>query len=385
MDFFGGFLIMAKLPSTIRKKQSKGNSQKGMLQKDIRIPFIKEVPDKEVIEFTRTLAVMLKAKLSLVKALDTTIKQINHKKFRSVIEEIRKEVKRGKSLSKAFSAHQNIFDPIFIQLTQVGELSGVLDDILLRLSSYQEKAHKLKQRVKMAMVYPTIIIGVAVSAVTFLLVFVVPTFVDMYQDFNAELPAPTKLILSVSTFLTSNFWIIALVLIALLFTMRSFVKSEKGRTVLDQAKLKIPYFGELYKKSLVGQFTKTLSTLLQSGVTLSESLKVLKKSSSNTILMSEVELMSSSIIKGKSLNKALENSRVFPIVVSQMITVGEETASLDEMLEQVANLFEEEVDIMVEGLTSIIEPILIVFIGLILGAIIIALYLPIFELVNVVG
>lgn len=385
MDFFGGFLTMAKLPSTIKKKQSKDNSAKGVLQKDIRIPFIKEVPDKEVIEFTRTLAVMLKAKLSLVRALDTTIKQINHRKFRSVIEEIRKEVKRGKSLSKAFSAYSNIFDPIFIQLTQVGELSGVLDDILLRLSSYQEKAHKLKQRVKMAMVYPTIIIGVAVSAVTFLLVFVVPTFVDMYQDFNAELPAPTKLILSVSTFLTSNFWIIALVLIVLLFTTRSFVKSEKGRIVLDHAKLKIPYFGELYKKSLVGQFTKTLSTLLQSGVTLSESLKVLKKSSSNTILMSEVELMSSSIIKGKSLNKALENSRVFPIVVSQMITVGEETASLDEMLEQVANLFEEEVDIMVEGLTSIIEPILIVFIGLILGAIIIALYLPIFELVNVVG
>lgn len=376
---------MARLPSTIKKQQSKNSSKKGVLQRDIRIPFIKEVPDKEVIEFTRTLAVMLKAKLSLVKALDTTIKQIDHNKFKSVVEEIRKEVKRGKSLSKAFASHSNIFDPIFIQLTQVGELSGVLDDILLRLSSYLEKAHKLKQRVKMAMVYPTIIIGVAVSAVTFLLVFVVPTFVDMYQDFNAELPAPTKLILAVSTFLTSNFWIIGLALIVLLFAIQNFSKSERGKNALDRMKLKIPYFGELYKKGLVGQFTKTLSTLLQSGVTLSESLKVLKKSSSNSILTSEVELMSSSITKGKSLNKALENSQVFPIVVSQMITVGEETASLDEMLNKIATLFEEEVDIMVEGLTSIIEPVLIVFIGLILGAIIIALYLPIFELVNVVG
>ncbi len=376
---------MAKLPSSIKKKQSKNSSKKGLLQKDIRLPFIKEVPDKEVIEFTRTLAVMLKAKLSLVKALDTTIKQIDHNRFKGVVEEIRKEVKRGKSLSKAFANHSNIFDSIFIQLTQVGELSGVLDDILLRLSSYLEKAYKLKQRVKMAMVYPAIIIGVAISAVTFLLVFVVPTFVDMYQDFNAELPAPTKFILAVSTFLTGNFWIIGLILIVLLFTIRNFSKSEKGKNTLDQMKLKIPYFGELYKKSLVGQFTKTLATLLQSGVTLSESLKVLKKSSSNTILTSEVELMSSSITKGKSLNKALENSRVFPIVVSQMITVGEETASLDEMLNKIADLFEEEVDIMVEGLTSIIEPVLIVFIGLILGAIIIALYLPIFELVNVVG
>ncbi|OAN61655.1 hypothetical protein A8B79_04305 [Balneola sp. EhC07] len=374
---------MAKLPPSLQKA-SKKNKKSG-LTTEFSLPFLKDVPDKEVIEFTRNLAVMLKAKLPLVKALDTTIKQISHSKFKTIVEDVRKQVKKGQSLSKAFSKHPTIFDTVYIQLAEVGEVSGVLDDILLRLSAYQEKAHKLKQRVRMALVYPSIIVGVAVSAVTFLLVFVVPTFVDMYQDFNAELPGPTKIILSISEFLTGNILLISGVLILLMFGFSYFSKTPKGANLIDRAKLGIPYFGELYKKSLVGQFTKTLATLLQSGVTLSESMRVLKNSSTNSILTSEVQLMSKAITKGKSLNKSLENSVIFPIIVTQMISVGEETASLDEMLNQVADLFEEEVDIMVEGLTSVIEPVLIVFIGLILGAIIVALYLPIFELVNVVG
>jgi type IV pilus assembly protein PilC len=376
---------MGNLPPHIAKQRKGKSKNTSLLSKEIKLPFIKEVPDKEVIEFTRNLAVMLKAKLPLVKALDTTIKQISHSKFKTIVEDVRKQVKKGQSLSKAFAKHPTIFDTIYIQLAEVGEVSGVLDDILLRLSSYQEKAHKLKQRVRMALVYPSIIVGVAVSAVTFLLVFVVPTFVDMYQDFNAELPGPTKIILSISEFLTGNILLISGVLVLLIFGFSYFSKTPKGSNLIDHAKLGIPYFGELYKKSLVGQFTKTLATLLQSGVTLSESMRVLKNSSTNSILTSEVQLMSKAITKGKSLNKSLENSVIFPIIVTQMISVGEETASLDEMLNQVADLFEEEVDIMVEGLTSVIEPVLIVFIGLILGAIIVALYLPIFELVNVVG
>jgi len=376
---------MAQLPSTIKKKKTGKNTRPGILSKDFQIPFLKEVPEKVVIEFTRNLAIMLKAKLPLVKALDTTIQQISHQKFKAIVGDVRKEVKRGKTLSKAFSKYPQIFDTIYVQLSEVGEVSGVLDDVLLRLSSYQEKAFKLKQRVRMALVYPSIIIGVAISAVTFLLVFVVPTFVNMYRDFNAELPGPTKVILTVSEFLTGNALLIIVGLIGVIAAVNYASKTKKGMNYIDRMKLNIPYFGELYKKSLVGQFTKTLATLLHSGVTLSEALKVLKNSSSNSILTAEVQLMTSAITKGKSLNKSLEKSQIFPIVVTQMISVGEETASLDEMLEQIANLFEDEVDIMVEGLTSVIEPVLIVFIGLILGAIIVALYLPIFELVNVIG
>lgn len=374
---------MGKLPHSIAKKQ-KGSSS-GSLSKEIKIPFLKEVPEKQVIEFTRNLAVMLKAKLPLIKALDTSIEQTTHKRLKEIVTDIRKDVRKGKSLSKALGAFPSIFDPISIQLTEVGEVSGVLDEVLLRLSLYKEKAYKLKQKVKMALVYPAIIITVAITAVSFLLIFVVPTFVDMYQDFNAELPGPTMVILTVSQFLTSNILLILGLLAGLFLGVRFLSQTDKGRAFIDTSKLRIPYFGDMYSKGLVSQFTSTLSTLLNSGVTLAESLDVLKNSSSNSVLQTEIKLMISSIKKGKSLNKSLAKSKVFPIMVIQMISVGEETASLDDMLGQVAKLYEDEVDIMVEGLTSVIEPILIVFIGLILGVIIVALYLPIFEMVNVIG
>ena len=376
---------MAGLPPSIAKQQNADKVKTSILSREIKIPFFPEVPEKQVIEFTRNLAVMLKAKLPLVKALDTSIDQTSHKRLKEIVTQIRSEVRKGKSLSKALSYFPEIFDSIYIQLTEVGEVSGVLDEVLLRLSMYKEKAYKLKQKVKMALVYPSIIITVAIAAVSFLLIFVVPTFVDMYQDFEADLPGPTLIILGVSEFLTSNILLILGSLLLVTFGVRYFVRTQKGREFVDGLKLKIPYFGEMYSKGLVSQFTSTLSTLLNSGVILSESLSVLKKSSSNLILEQEVSLMLSSIKKGKSLNRSLSSSKIFPVMVIQMISVGEETASLDDMLNQVATLYEEEVDLMVEGLTSIIEPILIVFIGLILGVIIVALYLPIFEMVNVVG
>ena len=376
---------MAHLPHTIKQQAKASSGKQNIFSKELKLPFVKEVPEKEVIEFTRNLAVMLKAKLPLVKALDTSIEQSSHKRLKEIISDIQGEVRKGRSLSKSFEKHQKIFDSIFIQLTEVGEVSGVLDDVLLRLSTYKEKAYKLKQKVKMALVYPSIIIGVAIAAVSFLLVFVVPTFVDMYRDFEADLPGPTLIILRISEFLTNNIPWISGGIIGLIILLNSFLKKETGRTFVDKLKLRIPYFGVMYSKGLVSQFTSTLSTLLNSGVTLSESLSVLRKSSNNLILEKEVNEMISSIKKGKSLNKSLSSSAIFPVMVVQMISVGEETASLDEMLGQVAALYEEEVDLMVEGLTSVIEPILIVFIGVIIGAIIIALYLPIFEMVNVVG
>ncbi len=376
---------MANLPPGIAKQQAGKTGKPGILQKEIPIPFVKEVPEKQVIEFTRTLAILLQAKLPLTQALETTIQQSENKRFKEILTEIKKEVQGGKSLSEAFRKYPKVFDSIYVQLSKVGELSGALDQIMLRLASYMEKAYKLKQRIRMAMVYPAIIVSVAIIAVTFLLIFVVPTFVDMYQDFDAELPGPTKLILSVSKFLTGHALWIGLVLALISGGIYYAAQTEGGSRMIDRFKLRVPYFGELYQKALVGQFGKTLATLLESGVTLSDSLNVLKKSSPNVILSEEIVEMSSAITKGKSLNRSLASSTVFPAVVVQMISVGEETASLDEMLNQVSDLIEEEVDIMVEGLTSIIEPILIVFIGVIIGAIIIALYLPIFELVNVVG
>jgi type IV pilus assembly protein PilC len=379
----GGKQRLMGLPPTIQKLEKKKGKSTGA--RELEIPFLPSIPQKLVIEFTRNLAVMLKARLTLLKCLDTAIQQTTHARFLEILKDIRSNVKRGKSLSQAIAKHPKVFDTVFIQLTKVGELSGNLEDVLLRMSKYQEKAYKLKQSIRMALVYPAIIITVAVAAVSFLLVFVVPTFVDMYRDFEAELPAPTLLILTVSDFLTNYLlWILGGV-IAIGFFIRNYAKTDKGKAFIDRAKLKIPYFGEMYRKGLISQFSDTLSTLLSSGVTLTDSLKVLKDSSQNVVLQQEVSNLLSSIKKGRSIKKSLSKSTIFPLMVTQMISVGEETASLDEMLKQVAVLFEEELDMMVEGLTSVIEPVLIVFIGLIIGVIIVALYLPIFEMVNVIG
>ena len=373
---------MAGLPPTLKKNNRKKNKNSN---KDIKIPFFASIPEKLVIEFTRNLAVMLRAKLTLLKCLDTSIQQISHAKFLDVLNNIRSNVKLGKSLSLAISKHPNVFDTVFIQLTKVGELSGNLEDVLLRMSKYQEKAYKLKQSIRMALVYPAIIITVAVAAVSFLLVFVVPTFVDMYRDFEAELPAPTLLILSISDFFMNfGIWILgALMILIVLF--KNYATTQNGIRNIDSVKLKIPYFGTMYQKGLISQFAETLSTLLYSGVTLMDALVVLRDSSPNKILEEEVSSLLNAIKKGKSINKALNKSSIFPLMVTQMISVGEETARLDDMLKQVALLYEEELDMMVEGLTTVIEPVLIVFIGLIIGVIIVALYLPIFEMVNVIG
>ena len=334
---------MAGLPPTLKKNNRKKNKNSN---KDIKIPFFSSIPEKLVIEFTRNLAVMLRAKLTLLKCLDTSIQQISHTKFLDVLNNIRSNVKRGKSLSLAISKHPNVFDTVFIQLTKVGELSGNLEDVLLRMSKYQEKAYKLKQSIRMALVYPAIIITVAVAAVSFLLVFVVPTFVDMYRDFEAELPAPTLLILSISDFFMNfGIWILGALMI-LIFLFKNYATTQNGIRNIDSVKLKIPYFGKMYQKGLISQFAETLSTLLFSGVTLMDALVVLRDSSPNKILEEEVSSLLNAIKKGKSINKALINPQFF-LMVTQMIGVGEETARLDDMLKQVALLYEEELDMMV--------------------------------------
>lgn len=376
---------MSKYPSSIKKQLSGKSAKESIFRRDIDIPFLSKVPEKEVIDFTRNIGVMLRARLPLMKALSTAESQTSHSKFKPIVAEIRKSVKKGNSLADSLKKHPAVFDDIYLQLTRVGEVSGTLDQIMLRLSAYREKAYKLKQRIRMALAYPGMIIGVAIAAVSFLLIFVVPTFVDMYRDFQAELPAPTKLILAISNFITNYSLIIGVAIIAMAVGLNYALKTTRGRTILDRLLFRIPYFGQIYTKGLVSQFTKTLATLLNSGITLSDALNILKESSNNLILQKEVNLMSSSIRKGKSFQQSLSGSVIFPEMVIQMINVGEETANLDQMLSQVADLYEEETDIMVEGLTSVIEPFLIVFIGLIIGVIIVALYLPIFELVNVIG
>lgn len=342
------------------------------------------VPEKTVIDFTRSMAVMIKARIPLIKALDTSIRQEKNTRFKQILEDVRKEVKSGNGLARSFSRHSGIFDELYIHLIEVGEMAGILDEILFRLSGYMEKRYSLKQKVRMAMVYPSLVMTVAAGAMLFLLLLIVPSFAEMYSDFDAKLPGSTRFILSVSQALTDNFLYICLFMAGSVTGIHGWAQTPGGRHFIDRLKLNIPFFGSLYQKTIMSRFCQTLGTLLTSGITLVDALDIIRKSSGNVLVSEATEGMLRSVKKGGSLTKSLEHSRVFPGMVIQMVTVGEETAELDEMLLHVAALYEEEADIAVEGLTSIIEPVLIVILGILLGGIIIAMYLPMFELMNVI-
>ncbi|MEX2345032.1 MAG: type II secretion system F family protein [Balneolaceae bacterium] len=372
---------MSKYPPAIaaqkkRHKQNKPAFKKGLLWE--------RISEKTVIDFTRSMAVMIKARIPLVKVLDTSIGQTENKRFRQILEDVRKKVKSGNGLAKSLSSHTGVFNELYIHLIDIGEMAGILDEILFRLAGYMEKRHSLKQKVRMAMVYPSMVMAVAAGATLFLLLFIVPTFAEMYNDFDAELPGPTQFVLSVSNFFTNNFLYIVFLIMGSIIGIRAWTNSTGGRYFIDRLKLDIPLIGSFYQKTIMTRFCQTLGTLLASGITLVDALNIIRKASGNVLVSEATEEMLRSVKKGGSLTKSLERSRVFPGMVIQMVTVGEETAELDEMLLHIASLYDEEVDTAVEGLTSIIEPVLIVVLGVLLGGIIISMYLPIFELMNVI-
>lgn len=373
---------MSNYPPAIAKKRNGiGSGTENSFSLD---GLFSRISQKTVIDFTRGIAVMVRAGIPLVKALDTSISQEENANLKKVLKQVRKEVKGGKSLAKSLSKHDGIFDNLYIHLVEVGELAGILDEILFRLSGYMEKRHGLKQKVRMAMVYPSLVMTVAAGAMFFLLLFIVPTFAEMYNDFDAELPAPTQFVLSLSRGLSGYFWYITLGVAGLVFGIRAYIQTSKGRYLIDRFKLGVPFFGTFYQKTLMTRFCQTLGTLLKSGITLVDALDIIRKSSGNVLMTEATKQMVRSVKKGGSLTKSLQRSKVFPAMVIQMVTVGEETAELDEMLLHIAGLYDEEVDIAVESLTSVIEPVLIVVLGILLGGIIIAMYLPIFELMNVI-
>lgn len=373
---------MSKYPPLIAK-QIKGTEDKPLKSFQLKGLWTR-ISEKTVIDFTRSTAVMIRSGVPLVKALDTFISQTDNNQFREILGQVRKDVKNGNSLANSLASQKGIFDELYIHLIEVGELAGILDKILFRLSEYMEKSYNLKQKVRMAMLYPTLVLTVAVGAVLFLLLFIVPTFAEMYNDFDAELPGPTQFVLLISQGITDYFIYLVTGIILLIIAVRLFIKNPQGRYLIDSLKLSIPFLGSLYQKTLMTRFCQTLGTLLKSGITLVDALGIIRKASGNVILVEATEDMLQSVKKGGSLTKSLKKTNIFPAMVIQMVTVGEETAELDEMLLHIAALYDKEVDLAVESLTSIIEPLLIVVLGIILGGIIIAMYLPIFELMNVI-
>ena len=323
---------------------------------------------------------MIDAGLPLVQCLDILATQNDNPEFKKILLDVKANVEGGSTFADALKKHPKVFNPLFINLIAAGEVGGILDTILNRLSNFMEKNEKLKGKVKGALTYPVVVIIISMLITAALLVFIVPIFEDMFKDFGSALPAPTQVVVFLSNSLKSSWYIIIAVMIALLIFIRQTYKTNKGRHIYDNLLLKSPVVGDLLRKTAVARFTRTLGTMISSGVPILESLDLVAKTADNIIIEDAIMKARMSLSEGKNLAEPLIETKVFPGMVTSMIAVGEQTGAMDTMLSKIADFYEDEVDTAVDALTSLIEPILMVFLGVIIGGLVIALYLPIFSL-----
>jgi len=343
-----------------------------------------KVKDKEMAIFTRQFSTMIDAGLPLVQCLNILAEQSESKTLRGVTGQVARHVEAGSTLADALRRHPRTFDDLFTNLVEVGEAGGILDVVLQRLAAYIEKAAALKRKVKAAMVYPCAIIGVALLVVIFMLTFVIPTFAQMFKDLGADLPLPTKVVMMLSDFVRSYILLIIAGMIGAVMALRSYYRTEGGRATIDALMLKLPVFGTLVRKVAVARFTRTLGTLVQSGVPILDGLRITARTAGNKVVEKAVLQCRAAVTEGKTLADPLRTSGVFPPMVTQMISVGEQTGALDAMLSKIADFYDDEVDTAVSTLTSLLEPIMIVFLGVVVGGLVVAMYLPIFKLVTLV-
>jgi type IV pilus assembly protein PilC len=343
------------------------------------------VSTKDLAIFTRQFATMISAGLPLVQCLDILAKQASKPSFGHVISDVTREVEAGSTLSDALGKHKKVFDDLYRNMVAAGEAGGVLDEILLRLATHIEKADALKRKVQGAMVYPAVVLTVALGATAFMLAFIIPTFAKMFQDFGGELPLPTKIVLVLSSGLRALWWAVVLAIGGGAVLFQRYYATEAGHRAVDQALLKLPVLGDVLLKGVVARFTRTLGTLISSGVPILSGLEITARTAGNKIVSEAIMTARASIREGETVAAPLKNSGVFPPMVVQMISVGEQTGALDEMLTKIATFYEAEVDSAVETMTSIIEPVMIVVMGSIVGGMVVAMYLPMFKLISVVA
>jgi len=355
--------------------------------KELKLGFSlrKKVKTKDLAVFTRQFATMINAGLPLVQCLDILSKQTEKPHFRAIIADTMHDVETGSTLAEALDKHKNIFDDLYVNMVESGEAGGILDDILLRLATYIEKAEALKRKVKSAMMYPLVVMIVALGATTFMLLFIIPTFAKMFSDFGGQLPLPTRIVLTMSEILRHYWWALGGTLAGLVFGFKQFYRSESGRKIVDGLQLRVPVLGQVLLKASIARFTRTLGTLIKSGVPILTGLDITARTAGNKVISESVLQTRASIREGETLAAPLKNSEVFPAMVVQMIAVGEETGALDEMLRKIADFYDDEVDTAVDTLTSVIEPVMIVAMGLIVGGMVVAMYLPMFKLVTLVA
>lgn len=343
------------------------------------------ISSKDIAIFTRQFSVMIDAGLPLVQCLDILGQQQENKAFQKVILQVRQDVEAGSSLAEAMRKHPQAFDDLYVNMVAAGEAGGILDTILQRLANYIEKAVKLKAQVRAALIYPTAVVAIAVIVVYIILWKVIPVFATLFEGLGAQLPFLTRLIVNISNFIGRFWWLMFLLVAAAAIAIRQYYQTPNGRYQIDRLMLKVPVLGILLRKIAVARFCRTLGTLLASGVAILESLAITARTAGNAVIEEAILSVRKDVEEGKTVAEPLARTEQFPPMVCQMIGVGEQTGAMDTMLSKIADFYEDEVDRAVEGLMSLIEPVIIAFLGVVIGTIVVAMYLPMFSLISQIG
>ena len=353
--------------------------------KQLSIQFGTGITTRDIVIFTRQFATMINSGLPLVQSLDILAEQTENAAFAKVLREVLYDVESGHTLASAMGKHPKVFTELFVNMVSAGEAGGILDTILLRLATFLEKNDALIRKIKGAMVYPSVIFSVAGMAIVILLIFVIPTFQTMFESAGIPLPLPTRVVIGMSAFLQAFWWALLIGIVAGFFAIRAIYATDGGQLAIDRLMLSMPILGDLQRKAVVARFTRTLGTLVSSGVSILEGLEITAKTAGNRVIHDAVMSSRSSIAGGETIAGPLKESGVFPPMVVQMINVGEQTGGLDNMLTKIADFYDDEVDAAVEVLLVAMEPIMIVVLGVVVGGMIVAMYLPIFDMINAVG
>ena len=343
------------------------------------------VTEKDIVVMTRQFATMIDAGLPLVQCLEILYSQQDNRTFKKILKDIKEDVEGGSTFADALKQHPEVFDDLFVNLVAAGEVGGILDIILNRLAAYIEKAAKLKKKVKGAMTYPIVVLLIAVLVVAIILIFVIPVFQSMFADFGKALPVPTQIVVNISFFVKTYILYMMVAVGVLIFVFRRFYKTERGRALVDQMVLKLPVFGMLIRKVAVAKFTRTLGTMISSGVPILDSLEIVAATAGNKTIEEAIRETRQSISEGRTIAEPLADSEVFPAMVVQMISVGEATGALDTMLGKIADFYDDEVDAAVEALTAMLEPFMMVFLGGTIGGLVVSMYLPVFQMAGAMG
>jgi len=344
-----------------------------------------KVKGSDIIIFCRQFSTMIDAGLPIIQCLDILYAQNDNKTFKKMLKDVKSNVESGQTLAEALRKYPKQFDDLFVNMIAAGEAGGILDMILRRLSAYLEKAAKLKAKIKGGMTYPLVTIVIAIVVVAIIMIFVIPVFEEMFSGMGSALPAATLVVVNMSRAIKSNIFYIIGATILFIYAMRRFYRTDKGKILMDDLLLKVPLFGDLIRKAAVAKFTRTTGTMLSSGVAILDALEIVAKTAGNKTIEKAVFDTRTAIAEGRTMSDPLAESGVFPSMVCQMIAVGESTGALDAMLTKIADFYEEEVDQAVENLTSLIEPFMIVFLGVVIGGLVVAMYLPIFKMAGALG